>query len=559
MGLEHFDMEATFAATHEMPQHSQIPMEAPHFFPDLPADIDPTPTYLHPAVDPDYRSSISGSPSSDDSPYRYGSIAQQTTRSNSVASSLNSEASMQQQLQPMPTIKTEPDTPQPMRQRLASSSSSSSRSSASRVTKSGEEEPPRQKARRHRKKFSPVQKVETHMTRLEGACLRCWRNRKRCIKVDGACCKYCNTLLDPIPNIPCFRSRLSSSELFRKGPTDDFCWTRRRWLQTPFNDTKVWKSPQRRLIVTQGMDLQLELLVKQYDPLPEDQDTYTWTDLRNGQQRAWKMPRYAVADIGGAQEGINRYVGDNMQRYIEKKIGQHDTIPWKTFQMAVKMSVEGSSLLRNALRLWTASRIIEDPWEIIGSERLGMEPSNDPGSPYYNKVPVTPVMDFQIDSITIHKILLPLRKQVLQELQKKVLENRRKDFMEIFLTMYILLHNIELTIAHDRWFAQRWNVKQRFSNYELIDNVFLGANIMLTHFHYVTKGYAAFAHDWKQNAPEKPKEEQIRFMDAISTAARHQASSLKMLREQQQYGSPMFWCSQLFYDGWKPVASPCAA
>jgi hypothetical protein len=88
-----------------------------------------------------------------------------------------------------------------------------------------------------------------------------------------------------------------------------------------------------------------------------------------------------------------------------------------------------------------------------------MEPDNDPGSPYYNKVPVTPVMDFQIDSITIHKILLPLRKQVLQELQKKVLENRRKDFMEIFLTMYILLHNIELTIAHDRWFAQRWNVK----------------------------------------------------------------------------------------------------
>jgi hypothetical protein len=88
-----------------------------------------------------------------------------------------------------------------------------------------------------------------------------------------------------------------------------------------------------------------------------------------------------------------------------------------------------------------------------------MQPSNDPGSPYHNKVPVTPVMDFQIDSITIHKILLPLRKQVLQELQKKVLENRSKDFMEIFLTMYILLHNIELTIAHDRCFAQRWNVK----------------------------------------------------------------------------------------------------
>lgn len=117
-----------------------------------------------------------------------------------------------------------------------------------------------------------------------------------------------------------------------------------------------------------------------------------------------------------------------------------------------------SSLLRNALRLWTGTRIIEQPWEIVGDEKLGMAESNDAGSPYFGKVPVTPVMDFQIDNITIHKILLPLRKETLQELQKKVLANRRKDFVEIFLTIYILLHNIELTIAHDRWFAQRYDL-----------------------------------------------------------------------------------------------------
>jgi SMC interacting uncharacterized protein involved in chromosome segregation len=84
---------------------------------------------------------------------------------------------------------------------------------------------------------------------------------------------------------------------------------------------------------------------------------------------------------------------------------------------------------------------------------------------------------------------------------------------------------------------------------------------MLTHFHYVTKGYAAFAHDWKKptTSDEELKEEQRRFMDAISTAAKCQADNLKMLREKRQYKSPMFWCSQLFYAGWKPVASPCAA
>ncbi|KAF8533488.1 hypothetical protein BDD12DRAFT_760636 [Trichophaea hybrida] len=415
--------------------------------------------------------------------------------------------------------------------------------------------------RRHRRRFSEDKKKETHLTRLSGACLRCWRNRKRCIKADKGCCKYCNTLLDPTPNTPFFRSRISSSELFRKGPTDTFRWTHRRWLQTPLNDTKVWRSPQRRLLVTQGMGLQLELIVKQYEPLPQDTATYTWFDQRSRMPGSLTMPRYAVADIGGAQGALNRYVEDHMQVYIEKKIGPAELIPWSTFQMAVKLSqTEGSPLLRNALRLWTASRIIEDPWEMVGQEKLGMEPCTDPGSPYYGKVPVTPVMDFQIDNITIHKILLPLRKEVLQDLQKKVLENKRKDFLEIFLTMYILLHNIELTIAHDRWFAQRYNLEARFSNYDLIDNVVFGANIMLTYFHHATKGYAAFALDWKRNAGEKPKEDhQVRFMDAVSTAAKQQENSLKRLKEAQQYDSPMFWCSQLFYGDWKPVASPCAA
>lgn len=83
----------------------------------------------------------------------------------------------------------------------------------------------------------------------------------------------------------------------------------------------------------------------------------------------------------------------------------------------------------------------------------------DEGSPYYGKTPVTPVMDFQIDNITIHQLLIPLRKKLLQELQKKVLNNKPEDFLEIYLTIFILLHNMELTIAHDRWFAMRYSMQ----------------------------------------------------------------------------------------------------
>ena len=62
------------------------------------------------------------------------------------------------------------------------------------------------------------------------------------------------------------------------------------------------------------MGLTLDLLVKQYEPLPEDKDTYTWTDHRNGAQCSWRMPRFAVADIGSAQEEINRYINSNTKQ-----------------------------------------------------------------------------------------------------------------------------------------------------------------------------------------------------------------------------------------------------
>lgn len=88
-----------------------------------------------------------------------------------------------------------------------------------------------------------------------------------------------------------------------------------------------------------------------------------------------------------------------------------------------------------------------------------MTPTMDEGSPYYGKTPVTPIMDFQIDNITIHQLLIPLRKKLLQELQKKVLNNKPEDFLEIYLTIFILLHNMELTIAHDRWFAMRYSLQ----------------------------------------------------------------------------------------------------
>ncbi|CUS12319.1 unnamed protein product [Tuber aestivum] len=414
------------------------------------------------------------------------------------------------------------------------------------------------KKKRQRKRFTPELKKETHMTRITGACLPCWKNKKRCIRVSEACCKYCESIFSKIPNIPCFRARMTESELFRRGPTEEFLWTRRRWLKASPNDRTVWASPAKEFTVTQGMGLTLNLMAKQYKPLPDDRDNYTWID-QNGEVAALACPPYAISDIDRAQGTINRYVEDNIFRYIQEHVSSN-VILWESFSMALRMSsAKGSSLLRNALKLWVGSRIIETPWSITGNETFGMTTNMEEGSPYYGKIPVTPIMDFQIDNITIHQLLIPLRKKLLQELQRKVLNNKPEDFLEIYLTIFILLHNMELTIAHDRWFAMRYSLQNRFSNYHLIDAVFQGANILLAHFHHVSKGYAPFSIDWESGETivlAKSNEEEVRYMKDVIQATKRQESGLKMLREKEIYEDSMYWCSQLFFPGWKPVNAP---
>lgn len=115
-------------------------------------------------------------------------------------------------------------------------------------------------------------------------------------------------------------------------------------------------------------------------------------------------------------------------------------------------------MIRRALKLWVGSRLIEQPWRVCGNDTFGMDVCVDMGSPYYGRIPVTPIMDFQLDNITIHYLLVPWKSRILKELQKKILGNRKEDWLEVHLTMFILLNNVERQVKHDNWFARRYSL-----------------------------------------------------------------------------------------------------
>ena len=87
-----------------------------------------------------------------------------------------------------------------------------------------------------------------------------------------------------------------------------------------------------------------------------------------------------------------------------------------------------------------------------------MEPISDKTNPWNGIIPVTPIMDQQMDQIVIREILIPWRDALLRQLNQKIFdyEKRKENWSRIYLTMFILLNNTEVQLAHLLQFARRY-------------------------------------------------------------------------------------------------------
>jgi hypothetical protein len=111
--------------------------------------------------------------------------------------------------------------------------------------------------------------------------------------------------------------------------------------------------------------------------------------------------------------------------------------------------------------LWVAGRFICRSERICGPETLGL-PSNliDETNPaLHGKIPIPPVMGAQIDLIVISRILAPLRANILEKLQKIILENKPRNWFCIYLCIFVLLHNCALMTQQDTAYAKKHGLK----------------------------------------------------------------------------------------------------
>ena len=90
---------------------------------------------------------------------------------------------------------------------------------------------------------------------------------------------------------------------------------------------------------------------------------------------------------------------------------------------------------------------------------LGFEPPSEPGCPWNGIIPVTPVMDTQIDDLIIRGQLIPLTHRFLKGLKNKIDERKRENWLEIYLSIFIMMSNVEWILKDVVEYTNRHGMK----------------------------------------------------------------------------------------------------
>ena len=182
------------------------------------------------------------------------------------------------------------------------------------------------------------------------------------------------------------------------------------------------------------------------------------------------------------------------------------------------LTVQNDPLLRKTVKLWIAARFVEGGWRVMNPSSVNLTANS-------NGADIPLLLSGQIGSIFLARILEPLRRQVLAELDKLASTSRKDHWLTIMLSIFILLYNDELVMKHQRNFAKSrkapvsssevvtlhqypnnpHHFQVHFTNMPLINALHAGAKTLLVAFHFCCKGRQPFHMDWSAKEPWSPR------------------------------------------------------
>ncbi|EPE33006.1 hypothetical protein GLAREA_06018 [Glarea lozoyensis ATCC 20868] len=416
-------------------------------------------------------------------------------------------------------------------------------------------------------------RLRTARTRDVGACDTCRKNKQRCdqsLKDLFVPCDRCVKKPFNLLSMPCCRIEIVDIKLFRLGTTTTPA-TLQQWMlskQSPpegsivlYNGNSSLGPPRQIYLAQEVNTTTFPVTVTRFHPGPQDTTAYKWTDTA-GVKQEYEMPPYYIVDMAETGASMRQYARAVMPELTQKLLVNANPIVRKTFKEAERYyNTSKSNLVAAALMFWSATRMIERFWLICGNDTLGLPPMDENlgfcrRSQFFPSVPVTPVMDTQLDELAIEHVLIPLKTKLLRILKARVLSKKKEFWYEIYLTCFIILHNSERVNEHILDFSRRFGVMPTpKSNDEssLSQAYYHGCKTILAYFHFASGGAAPLSLDWDTPPRDVPDmtPEQIAYMRDIKADVLHQDHQLQIIKTSSMYENEMYWTHQMLSQDWK--------
>lgn len=114
--------------------------------------------------------------------------------------------------------------------------------------------------------------------------------------------------------------------------------------------------------------------------------------------------------------------------------------------------------------MWVAIYKTSNSHHIAGQEKLGGQLVDDPNSPWHGRVPMPAIIIAQKECIIYTKVLRPVSKKILNDLQFLIMSNKKTYWLTIYLALFTLLHSCAMVAKRDEETARQYGLKIQTPN-----------------------------------------------------------------------------------------------
>ncbi|XXG96396.1 hypothetical protein Hte_002678 [Hypoxylon texense] len=439
---------------------------------------------------------------------------------------------------------------------------------------------------RIRSRSHPETRSTAAVTRAVGACGRCRGQKLKCAVSKNMFlpCERCSMLPHRYLKAPCIRVNILDLNLHRRGSTLNNRLENWTLAQEEFARSYLTRGDFQGLeildvFITQDQGIEIPVTIRRFNPQPGDITSWKWRDSTL-QEKTMEMPPFYICDTEDAGRNMRDAVECKKAEYINYLLGDANPILRKTFEAAFRyLEVSTSTLVSDCLTFWVATRFIEKPWRICCGALPGFEPPYEPECPYNGIIPVTPIMDTQIDDLAIRTFLDPLGKRILRELSRKIHEKKRENWFDIYLATFIIMNNFEFVFTDVLDYTSRHGLKPTSTGARSLSKAYFHAcKTLLVYFRFACNGHGPFSLCWNQKQQPQPQPQplpptdtdtgtdtdadadavidgltfdQQEYLRDLQSEVDRQRAAMEAWRAGSVYRTPLYLCYQVLVEDWR--------